>query len=160
MDQNPHPMVAWTTASPSWIMSRKAAAIRPRISEAPLCVRRHRLAWRTFPTLALTAHVQLRPSPGEPVDRDHRRDAGDVHGDPGHHGRQRFHSPPGGEPGRYGGRGYVGGDLVPGVERHRAAHGRVAGQPLRATPNSADLRRGLHAYLAALRNGDQPGLAY
>src|ERR1035441_5715968 len=58
-----------------------------------------------------------------------------------------------GEPGRDRRRGYVGSDLVPGIERHHSAHGRMAGQPLRAPPHSADLCRRLHAHFSALRHG-------
>src|SRR5208283_3481842 len=50
--------------------------------------------------------------------------------------------------------------LVPGVERHHSADGRLARQPLRPPPDSADLRSGFYPDLATLRGGHQPRMAH
>ena len=56
-------------------------------------------------------------------------------------------------------RRYVGGHVVPGVERHHSAHGGLAGLALRAPPHADGLRQRIHPDLAAVRHGDQPRLA-
>ena len=121
-------------------------------------------------TATLAAAAKARPTPGAPlfggrvasqtqslVDRAYRN-PGDLHGGAGYLHRQRRLAAYGGDSGRQPGRSHLGADQLPGFERHRAAHLRLALHPFRTQALLHDLRGAVYHLLAALRPGAYPAV--
>jgi hypothetical protein len=94
---------------------------------------------------------------GQPLaDRRSGRPGG-VHGSARYEHRERRAALHGRQSRRQHGPEYVGPDVVPRLERHRAAHHRMVRDPARPQAILPDLSRGVHAELLAVWGRSQPG---